>query len=795
MILLVFIFFMNSSKASVSFTIPVTNALTKAETVQWVCPPDSGTGLNSAINYASGKGGGTITLSGSGSLLVSNTIAMKNNVTLSGPSPESPFSIIGANTSGYSYRKASHFVIQATNCTNIAIQYLSLDGDISGYGCAGPMIKFKGCTNVTLLGSEIISQRSGVFTELSSNVHIASNNITITLSGTDQDDAGGAGVWINTCTDCEAVSNFIDSYEVWEAGPANWRSDAWETSVGACDHVAIYGKSRNILVSGNTFQYGNAAAVYVKGVTNGLIRIQDNMCSNFRENGIDISQSTHLLMSGNTVQHTASAGITLAREVTGCIVRDNEVSHNSQGVGQPSPPTWNAPCTVWRGAYANAIYNNTFDGSAESYCVYGVNLPHYDGFPDSVDNIVEDNMVYSGTADYYGGWSNSVSDNYLTENLIGPPPFTGQDVGSPGATGSSVFSPEGCSYEVKGAGCMYSTNDSFQFLTIDDQLSGDGEITVRVASHDTKNTWDRYGIQMRADKTSSGAVYAQVAIQPYGRIGFWRRLTSGGAFAVNVTPGDPGSISAPYWLRLKRTGDCFQGYCSADGDAWTQIGSAVEITNMPATVEAGLSANSHIAGTLGAAVFDHVKITPWSLTSVGSPPVTGTRSFDCNATNVTIKGSGGMYFTTDACSLYEPSEGLVGDGEIVARITEQENLASFNRAGVMMREGLASSNRYFQVAVQCIPNGSRRIGFWRRTTPGTNYTESTVWPITLPVWVKLKRDGFAFSGYYSTNGNNWTQIGPSVLQETSVVLHAGLSVNSQTSVLSSATFDHVEVSQ
>jgi hypothetical protein len=216
---------------------------------------------------------------------------------------------------------------------------------------------------------------------------------------------------------------------------------------------------------------------------------------------------------------------------------------------------------------------------------------------------------------------------------------------------------------------------------------------------------------------------------------------------------------------------------------------------MPATVEAGLSANSHIAGTLGAAVFDHVKITPWSLTSVGSPPVTGTRSFDCNATNVTIKGSGGMYFTTDACSLYEPSEGLVGDGEIVARITEQENLASFNRAGVMMREGLSSTNRYFQVAVQCIPDGSRRIGFWRRTTPSTNYTESTVWPITLPVWVKLKRDGFSFSGYYSTNGNNWTQIGPSVLQETSVVLHAGLSVNSQTSVLSSATFDHVEVSQ
>jgi ABC-type transport system involved in multi-copper enzyme maturation permease subunit len=89
------------------------------------------------------------------------------------------------------------------------------------------------------------------------------------------------------------------------------------------------------------------------------------------------------------------------------------------------------------------------------------------------------------------------------------------------------------------------------------------------------------------------------------------------------TPGLAGTVSAarPRWLRLTRSGDTITGYDSADGTAWTKVGTAT-LPGLPPTVQAGLFAASpvyaqvvsaslggstaHVGPSLATAAFDRV---------------------------------------------------------------------------------------------------------------------------------------------------------------------------------------------
>jgi regulation of enolase protein 1 (concanavalin A-like superfamily) len=83
---------------------------------------------------------------------------------------------------------------------------------------------------------------------------------------------------------------------------------------------------------------------------------------------------------------------------------------------------------------------------------------------------------------------------------------------------------------------------------------------------------------------------------------FQRRLVQGG-----VSAGTTGAIvTAPYWVRLTRTGNTIVASQSLDGVAWTVVGS--ETINMPASVLIGLAVSSHSTSALSTATFDQVSI-------------------------------------------------------------------------------------------------------------------------------------------------------------------------------------------
>jgi ABC-type transport system involved in multi-copper enzyme maturation permease subunit len=91
------------------------------------------------------------------------------------------------------------------------------------------------------------------------------------------------------------------------------------------------------------------------------------------------------------------------------------------------------------------------------------------------------------------------------------------------------------------------------------------------------------------------------------------------------TPGLAGTVStvSPRWLRLARSGDTITGYESANGTAWTKVGTA-RLAGLPRAVQAGLFATSPaytqvtsqrllgsggiVRPSLATAVFDHVSL-------------------------------------------------------------------------------------------------------------------------------------------------------------------------------------------
>ncbi|GHJ48060.1 hypothetical protein Cs7R123_54020 [Catellatospora sp. TT07R-123] len=178
-------------------------------------------------------------------------------------------------------------------------------------------------------------------------------------------------------------------------------------------------------------------------------------------------------------------------------------------------------------------------------------------------------------------------------------------------------------------------------------LDGDGTITARLTEltgtityppphHDQIVSglvpWAKTGLIIK-DGLRRGSAYA--AIMMTGAHGVRMQHSY-----VEDVAGQPGGVSAaqPRWLRLTRSGDVITGYESADGQRWTQVGTA-RLPGLPATVQVGLFAASpgdltlreiglggHVGEsrfTQAVGVFDSVAVDgraapgPWGSDSVG----------------------------------------------------------------------------------------------------------------------------------------------------------------------------------
>ena len=177
-------------------------------------------------------------------------------------------------------------------------------------------------------------------------------------------------------------------------------------------------------------------------------------------------------------------------------------------------------------------------------------------------------------------------------------------------------------------------------------------------------------------------------------------------------------------------------------------------------------------------------LTPWLDQDVGQVyGVNGIATYSNGTFTVTSDGENiggtadGMHFAYQT---------LVGDGSIVARLasTKYPNSA---QAGVMIRETLNPG------ATDAFVYYSFHTYMQDRTTTGAaavSLGSSSAYGI--PEWLELVRAGNTFTGFVSSDGINWTQLGSTTIAMAQTV-YIGLAVSGAGSVLETATFDSVSI--
>jgi len=129
---------------------------------------------------------------------------------------------------------------------------------------------------------------------------------------------------------------------------------------------------------------------------------------------------------------------------------------------------------------------------------------------------------------------------------------------------------------------------------------------------------------------------------------------------------------------------------------------------------------------------------------------------------------------------------LTNNGQIVARLMSLENTDDWAKAGVMMRETLDANAKSAMMLV----THTNGVQFLRRTEIGgmtTNVPSSG----SVPLWVKLARNGNLITGAVSSDGATWTEVGSGTVSMNSVI-QVGLVVCShKTDALCKAVFQNV----
>ena len=367
-------------------------------------------------------------------------------------------------------------------------------------------------------------------------------------------------------------------------------------------------------------------------------------------------------------------------------------------------------------------------------------------------------------------------------NQLLPTPWVTSDIGTVGLSGSASY--QNGTYSLSGSGAdIWGTADGFRYVY--QTLTGDGQIIARVASLQCANSWAKAGVMIRENLTANSS-HAFMALTPGYGANFQRRITSGGSSANTAGP----RVTAPYWVRLVRSGNTFSGYVSSNGVSWTLVGS--DTIAMGDAVYVGLAVTNHGNTALCTATMDGVGMTvsaalpaAWATRDIGAVGLAGSVAFQNG--KFSLSGSGAdIWGTADAFRYVYHS--ITGDGQIIARVASLQNTNTWAKGGVMIRETLAANSSH---ALMALAPG---IGatFQRRLTTGGTSFNTTGPSIIAPNWVRLVRSGNTINGYISSNGVNWTLVGSDTIIMANTV-YIGLAVTSHNNAaLCSVTMDGVQ---
>lgn len=262
-----------------------------------------------------------------------------------------------------------------------------------------------------------------------------------------------------------------------------------------------------------------------------------------------------------------------------------------------------------------------------------------------------------------------------------PSPWVTADIGDVSAEGSASYSNGTFSIEGSGAD-IWNSADEFRFVY--QQISGDATLTAKVLSLEHTNNWAKAGVMIR-ESLDAGSKHAMTILASTQGTSFQRRTSTNGTSSHTTTP----SISAPYWVRIERSGDTFTSYYSSDGNTWITAGS--QSISMNTSVYVGLVTTSHNDGVLCSSSINNVSLSTGSgtidVTGVSLSPASviltesGTQQLTAgvspsNATNQTVS-----YSSSNTSVATVSSSGLVtalAEGSAIITVTTADGAFTAN---------------------------------------------------------------------------------------------------------------------
>ncbi|MBI3684011.1 MAG: IPT/TIG domain-containing protein [Acidobacteria bacterium] len=336
--------------------------------------------------------------------------------------------------------------------------------------------------------------------------------------------------------------------------------------------------------------------------------------------------------------------------------------------------------------------------------------------------------------------------------------------------------------------------------------TGNSTLTVTVGSNTPPRTWNLtiIGRSGTMSRTATAALTVNSTNFTVSLTPSWLTAPAGGgapARTVTVT-GANGFVKT---VTLSTTG--LPAGATASFNPPTVTGSGT--STMTVTTTGGIAAATYNFNVVGTAI-DNAQGNPtrtaaavlvvytsgtlpagWTGGDIGAVGIPGAAGYSGNT--FTVQGSGtGTGFAMTSDQLQFASQSLTGDGTIIARIATTQNLLFYSKAGVMMRESLAANSTYAFVPLEY--TNPTNVWFYRRTSTGAGVSNTGGPAVSAPTWMRLTRAGSNFSGYYSSDGLTWTQVGATAAINMASGIYAGLAVASQdNSTMTNATFDNVLV--
>jgi hypothetical protein len=176
---------------------------------------------------------------------------------------------------------------------------------------------------------------------------------------------------------------------------------------------------------------------------------------------------------------------------------------------------------------------------------------------------------------------------------------------------------------------------------------------------------------------------------------------------------------------------------------------------------------------------------PWIGEDVGHSPVAGGVTHRAGVFRVRSSGTNALG-VSDACHfVFKP---VSGTSELVARMARVQLTDPWARAGLMMRETMSAGSRSVFLSTTAARGG---VFQWRDRF-GEETSVFLDRRLSLPCWLKLKREGNVFAAFRSRNGAHWALV-HKVTMAAAQDLYVGLAViSAREGVVNESVFEDVE---